>query len=597
MWRPLIVSSLSAASLIAIVPSALDAQRRPVPARVDTSVRQALPGQTIETGAIDKRPPGPGPDVTATGITPTSIKLSWNAVAGAVGYAVIRDPATSPRVLTPTPFTATSFQETGIPPNTTVPYAVIADFGPSSPNSPGRSATVSGATQPGVNPSGFTAQLSGSEVMLSWIAVPGASKYWLFGPRFPGQNVTGTWHTVTGVGLGEHTYQLTTLYEAGGQLVPSGAYPAVAKVTRAGVNPSGFTATSTGSDVKLSWNAVPGASWYLLQGAGVPASGQHVTGTSHTVTGVGSGEHTYTLITCYQSASACDADPTNPAKASVTIAGPPASKKYRVTLTGFKVHNQTIEEGGYPVQPGDDVFISADVKYLDINGKQVIQGLKGTARSKIFGNIFEVSTLGVQAGSASGGGFKTGDEFAPTPANASLPGGGTGSTGPHILPLVLWEGNLVKGSNAVVVTPTVWEWDHSQDMSTQAWTGKVWTDWVDWGVNAVQKLQGSQGFANLVGTQAMTVAPLTQLGPDPALSVTETVLGPVGSRPIGAKRAGGNVSFNLQSVTLNYDNVQQFLSQPNIWSAPPGIIPVRYSDTGASGGGDYAVYLKIETVN
>jgi hypothetical protein len=234
----------------------------------------AAPATLSPNQAFDRRPAGEAPRVSAAALSPSQIRITWNAVPGAVGYLVRRNPETAPVMLTPTAISGTELVDQGLLPNTAAGYDVWADFGPQSPNSPGRSKVVPAATPPPVNPSGFTAKTAGSgsfyevatppyHTYLQWNPAPGAAYYSV---KSNGQLVyEGAASTagVSGVPQGEHSYDLLAYYGPTGAAIADTSRPARASGNAYPV--PNFVATITGpNEVTLSWDSVPDATGYIV---------------------------------------------------------------------------------------------------------------------------------------------------------------------------------------------------------------------------------------------------------------------------------------------------------------------------------------------
>lgn len=190
---------------------------------------------TIDT--TGKRPVGPAPIVTVSSTTLTTVTLRWDAVPGAMAYRVLRDPATRPEWLTPTPIQPLGFDQpltfthTGVAPGTKVSYAVWTDFGSQSPYSMSNT-IVTGQTLPPKNPDNFTATVMLADINLKWDSVPGAVFYAVSGSGMTNaQKVAGTTYTVKGVGAGTHHYSVIAYYDSVGRFGDE-ANPARATVTR-----------------------------------------------------------------------------------------------------------------------------------------------------------------------------------------------------------------------------------------------------------------------------------------------------------------------------------------------------------------------------
>ena len=244
-----------------------------LPQRSLPSMQAAPTGAQINPNqAFDRRPAGAAPTVTATAASPSEIRVTWTAVPGAVGYLVRRNPATTPELLTPTDITGTELVDKGLLPNTAASYEVWADFGPESPNSPGRSSTVTATTPPPVNPSGFTAHTIGSGAEFSsppygthlqWTPAPGAAYYTV---KSNGQLVyvgAASSTGLSGVPLGEHYYDLLAYYGPTGAAIADTSAPAHAWGNAFPLPDLVATVTGPGT-VTVSWGAVSGVTRYYV---------------------------------------------------------------------------------------------------------------------------------------------------------------------------------------------------------------------------------------------------------------------------------------------------------------------------------------------
>ena len=210
--------------------STLHAQRR-IPAQ------QPPPGGELKIDTTGQRPAGPAPIVTVSATTLTTVTLRWEAVPGAMAYKVLRDPATKPEWLTPTPILPLSFGQpltfthTGVAPGTKISYAVWVEFAPASPYSMSNT-TVTGQTLAPKNPSNFTATVALGDINLKWDSVPGAVFYAVWGSGMTNaEKVFGTTYPVKGVGAGTHQYTVIAYYDSVGRFGDE-ANPARATVTR-----------------------------------------------------------------------------------------------------------------------------------------------------------------------------------------------------------------------------------------------------------------------------------------------------------------------------------------------------------------------------
>jgi hypothetical protein len=259
----------------------------------------------------------------------------------------------------------------------------------------------------------------------------------------------------------------------------------------------------------------------------------------------------------------------------------PARAHFRVTVNGFTAHHETWDNVLQVDGKRDEVYITSDVQVVDKQSNKVASSV----RSKTFGDV-NGFPYRVQAGSASSqGGIQTGDNvFGGTPWARS------GALQPDQLPMLIWEGDLIDGQNAVAIIVAPWEYDGGQD---------VYHDWVSWMQGTSQKLQSSTAFTQLIGEKGKTILDLTELGLGVALSLQESVLGTAQDRPIGFVQTGttsngtAQYGFTPKVLALNYTTAQLQLAQN--FGMGNGIIGIRFTDA-AKFAGDYTLYVQVERV-
>ena len=162
------------------------------------------------------------PTVTATPVSESQVNLSWNSVAGATGYSVQWWSSTNPTVATTVGSTATSYSVTGLSPDMTYTFKVVA-FDPG-----GYSAqyTENALTFPAAPTFSFSGVYA-SQVNLSWNYVAGASAYevaewvnnaWQVIANIPQSNTSSpvTSLSVTGLSSGWTYYFDVGAYNASG---------------------------------------------------------------------------------------------------------------------------------------------------------------------------------------------------------------------------------------------------------------------------------------------------------------------------------------------------------------------------------------------
>lgn len=149
--------------------------------------------------------------------------------------------------------------------------------------------------------------------------------------------------------------------------------------------------------------------------------------------------------------------------------------RFRVTLSGFTVNQQTSDNILESDGKGDEVYFIIDSARYDGysnrgNRTSMLAPLNVEATLRANGNLTERKSLQsvilgdvnfqnnpprIRAGTASQvGGLRTGDRY---PTNE--PWNVSGALSTDRLPMLLWEGELTADRDLVVLIPTIWEWD------------------------------------------------------------------------------------------------------------------------------------------
>jgi hypothetical protein len=364
------------------------------------------------------------------------------------------------------------------------------------------------------------------------------------------------------------------------------------------VDPANFIATQTADGtVRLEWNAVPGAGSYLLGGPGTNV-GVTVNGTSYTVTGIAPGTHSWTVATNYNPGGVLTTSD-KWSKATATVVN--RSARYRIVLNGFRVNSET-NAGTFGEH--NAVFAAAAVEVLDRQNNFAVARDAAVVRSLVHGDVGRDPTR-VRGGSASStGGFLPGDLFpaGQNPASLSL------SPSTTTFPLLLWEGQLTDGLEAVVVRPTLWVMNSRLDVFNR-WE-RLATSFVPAGaVNGVAKTA-----RDLIMDTVRDRAGRGDLSPfrnesrvlfscfsDVIPTVESEQCGPGWShRPIGLRPSPGVSQYNGWldlAVVVTREGIEKALSSSaQIGGAGNGVIPIALVDNGSNWGGNYDLYLKVERV-
>lgn len=100
----------------------------------------------LDGGGSTPTPPGAPAGLTVTGVSDTSVALSWTAVSGATGYHVYRGGTK----ITSSPVTATAYTATGLSAGTAYTFTVtaVSASGESAQSTPASATTTGGTTPP-----------------------------------------------------------------------------------------------------------------------------------------------------------------------------------------------------------------------------------------------------------------------------------------------------------------------------------------------------------------------------------------------------------------------------------------------------------------
>ena len=257
-----------------------------------------------------------------TGLTGTStsntVTLNWNAVAGATGYDVMLDEATTVNTGTSTTYTHGSLQ-----PKSTHTYKVRAR------NSAGTgpwSTSISQTTKssiPGVPQNLRATTITNAAITLKWDAVTGADSYQLKTDNAAPINV-GTATTYTHNGLAadsQHTYQVCAVNDGG-----SSTYSTPVLTVRTQPNipvlPGNIKVTPKVTELVITWDKVTGAESYdIAVGANNQTIGT-VAGTVNTFTYTGLIPNTQYAIAVRAANTAGESDWSVPVSAKTLQAAP-----------------------------------------------------------------------------------------------------------------------------------------------------------------------------------------------------------------------------------------------------------------------------------
>ena len=246
--------------------------------------------------------------------------------------------------------------------------------------------------------------------------------------------------------------------------------------------------------------------------------------------------------------------------------------RFRVTLTGFTVNQQSSDNILESDGKGDEVFFIIDSArydgYTDRGGRTSIFAPlsvdttlrpngnlteRKSLQSVVLGDVnFQNNPPRIRAGSASQvGGLRTGDRY---PTNE--PWNVSGALRTDRLPMLLWEGELTAERDLVVLIPTIWEWDGGNTEMRASYTDSA-NSYLTTSYQTFWDLRGQDLFG-------------------------------AGDRPIGLlQNANG---WLPRGLFLTFPTAQRAATtSPSGYGT--GVVELRY---GHSPKEDYSIYLKIE---
>ncbi len=203
----------------------------------------------VTTPAAPAPPPAPGaPQLSA--VSSTSVQLGWTAVSGATEYEVRRDG----QAVTTT--SSTSYLDTGLSPETSYSYRLVATNGSGS-SQPGPAASVTTPAAPAAPPpvpTGLASSgVTSTAATLSWQASAGADSYTVRRDGTAVANVAGTTYTDTGLSA-DVGYAYTVVATNGnGSSAPSSALSVRTRTLL--LSGDEWRMNGSGADLGTAWRA------------------------------------------------------------------------------------------------------------------------------------------------------------------------------------------------------------------------------------------------------------------------------------------------------------------------------------------------------
>ena len=289
--------------------------------------------------------------------------------------------------------------------------------------------------------------------------------------------------------------------------------------------------------------------------------------------------------------------------------------KFRVTINGFTCHTPTVDHMLEVDGKGDEVFFGGITQYYKLADSSKVGPVQRNWSVR-YGDInSEEGRMGlrIKAGSKPGnlGGVQTGDQFpALEPWKRKAP------VYTNTLPLLLTEGELLKGVNSALVVPALWEFDGTTEEEqalnqfaehiTKAAVyftasgvlmvtiGPIALPFMTVSAMMVQMNSRGDMMNNQPAANLPVFSYLDFKIPEFNVFVAKTMYGDAKDRPVGMTEVKEGYEYKPLGMLLNYESAIA-LSQSD-FGYGKGIIPIRYKDA-PDMKGDYTVYIQVETTD
>ncbi|PYT09242.1 MAG: hypothetical protein DMF60_02950, partial [Acidobacteria bacterium] len=230
----------------------------------------------------------------------------------------------------------------------------------------------------------------------------------------------------------------------------------------------------------------------------------------------------------------------------------PATGRFRITLNGFTCNHQTAEVNNPLLRDGadDEVFLFTKSFLIEkrADGSGVNVSPPTRRRTPVIGDtsLFPDRTQGGSGRYMGGnGGFRAGDSFPSSPEKRS--------TNPQAygLPQLIWEGELSRRQNGIVIIPMIWEWDGIYGLF-QAWESA--------GLDQFSGVGELISDPNLTNQESAKVALRGEVVGQVWMNGRGGGVEPQ-DRPIGMRSYNGDYRFRPEVLILTYDEALRMANQ------------------------------------
>lgn len=284
--------------------------------------------------------------------------------------------------------------------------------------------------------------------------------------------------------------------------------------------------------------------------------------------------------------------------------------RYLVTVTGLQAGSVTTDNMFHEDGRGDEVFAAAVVRRYDRRTAEVLETTR--RQTTVYGDVNGRGNERVQAGRLSSmGGIGNGDPIpGDAPTARTLPAQET------VFPWKLWAGTLTEGADALVISPSIWEYDgrpalfdawvaNQSSLTSTLFFSQRLQDQIDLKAFGPLALGASEASHPYWLTQARVNAPAfiaVAFGLPPILNLEGE------DRPIGL--VGGPALPNT-TVVLTREIIEAALAGPPLGAMiptqgvvihmpKPGMIVINFEDTWRRSITDrvafYSMVLQVERV-
>jgi hypothetical protein len=328
------------------------------------------------------------------------------------------------------------------------------------------------------------------------------------------------------------------------------------------VNPKRFSAVQTGPGaVTLAWDPVAGVAFYQVWGAGLPNTGVTVSsGTVTTVSGVPAGLQMWS-VGSYYTPGPVSTPAIDFTKAQLQVTSSIAtSGHYRVVANGFRVIHPTLDGSLSMDGKGDEVYGAFTMfHYNRKSGAMLDRDLR---RTHVIGDVNNISGREKGGTFSAAGGLQAGDVF---PVATSWSDQAVAPPTNYTFPFLIWQGTLTNAEDAVIILPTLWEYDGNSQYYDQWFVTELANAPAIWSNLAVQEALGGARLGLVIPSG--TSAPLTGSAFSTGIAFNmplmlpgmPSILGGSFDRPIGISLPNGQARLPRRAIVITREVIETSL--------------------------------------